>query len=50
MGDFDRCVGALERAYEEHSNIIRFLKTHPLFDPIRNDPRFIELSRRVGLL
>lgn len=49
-GDFDRGVAALERAYEEHSNIIRFLKTHPLFDPIRNDPRFIELSRRVGLL
>jgi TolB-like protein/Tfp pilus assembly protein PilF len=49
MGDFERGIAALERAYEEHSNIIQFLKTHPLFDPIRNDPRFIDLSRRVGL-
>ena len=50
IGDLDRGIAWLERAYEERSNIIRFLKTHPLFDPIRNDPRFIELSRRVGLL
>ena len=50
IGDLDRGMAALERAYQEHSNIIRFVKTHPLFDPIRNDPRFIDLSRRVGLL
>jgi TolB-like protein/Flp pilus assembly protein TadD len=48
-GDHDRALESLERAYQEHSNIIRLLKTHPLFDPIRNDPRFIELARRVGL-
>ncbi len=48
-GDNDRALDALERAYHEHSNIVRFLKTHPLFDPIRSDPRFTALSRRVGL-
>jgi TolB-like protein/tetratricopeptide (TPR) repeat protein len=48
-GDYDRGLDALERAYHEHSNIVRFLKTHPLFDPIRGDPRFTALSQRVGL-
>ena len=48
-GDNDRALDALERAYHEHSNIVRFLKTHPLFDPIRSHPRFTALSRRVGL-
>ena len=33
-GDNERALDALERAYQEHSNIVRFLKTHPLFDPI----------------
>ena len=49
VGDRDRALESLERAYREHSNIILLLKTHPLYDPIRNDPRFVELSRRVGL-
>ena len=48
-GDHERGIEALERAFREHSNIVRFLKTHPLFDPIRDDPRFTALVRRVGL-
>jgi TolB-like protein/Flp pilus assembly protein TadD len=48
-GDNERALDALERAYQEHSNIVRFLKTHPLFDPIRSHPRFTALSQRVGL-
>jgi TolB-like protein/Tfp pilus assembly protein PilF len=48
-GDNDRGLDALERAAQEHSNIVRFLKTHPLFDPVRGHPRFMALSRRVGL-
>ena len=39
----------LERAYEEHSNILQFIETHPHFDFIRDDPRFKDLERRVGL-
>ncbi len=38
----------LEQAYKEKSNILLFLKVHPYFDPIRNDPRFASLLRRVG--
>jgi TolB-like protein/Tfp pilus assembly protein PilF len=48
-GDHDRALDSLERAYQERSNIIQLLKVHPIFDPIRDDPRFVELARRVGL-
>jgi hypothetical protein len=49
IGDRARFFGALERAYREHSNIIQMLKTHPVYDDVRADPRFDELLRRVGL-
>ncbi len=39
----------LEQAYKEQSNMLQFVKVHPYFDPIRNDPRFADLVRRVGL-
>ncbi len=39
----------LEKAYDEKSNILQLLKVHPYFDPVRDDPRFAELVRRVGL-
>jgi pentatricopeptide repeat protein len=49
LGDNERAFYWLEQAYKEQSNILQFLKTHPYFDPIRSDRRFVELVRRVGL-
>jgi pentatricopeptide repeat protein len=49
LGENELAFDRLEQAYKERSNILQFLKTHPYFDPIRGDPRFIELVRRVGL-
>jgi TolB-like protein/Flp pilus assembly protein TadD len=49
LGDKEQTFAWLERAYQEQSNILQFLKVHPFFDPIRGDPRFAELARRVGL-
>jgi hypothetical protein len=37
----------LEQGYKEHSNILHWLKVHPYF--LRDDPRFKDLLRRVGL-
>jgi len=49
LGDHDQTFVWLERAYQEQSNILQFLKVHPFFDPLRGDPRFADLVRRVGL-
>ena len=49
LGDYDQAFAWLERAYQEQSNILLFLKVHPFFDPVRGDPRFADLVRQVGL-
>jgi len=49
LGDYDEAFVWFERAYHEQSNILQFLKVHPFFDPVRNDPRFVDLLHRVGL-
>jgi len=49
LGDYDEAFVWFERAYLEQSNILQFLKVHPFFDPVRNDPRFVDLLHRVGL-
>jgi pentatricopeptide repeat protein len=49
LGDNEEAFVWLEQAYKEQSNILQFVKVHPYFDPIRKDPRFVDLVRRVGL-
>ncbi|PYX88587.1 MAG: hypothetical protein DMG68_08055 [Acidobacteria bacterium] len=49
LGEYDEAFVWFERAYQEKSNILTFLKVHPFFDPVRNDPRFADLLHRVGL-
>ena len=49
LGDYDQAFAWCERAYQEKSNILQWIKVHPFFDPVRNDPRFADLLHRVGL-
>jgi TolB-like protein/DNA-binding winged helix-turn-helix (wHTH) protein/thioredoxin-like negative regulator of GroEL len=49
LGNNEETFAWLERSYAEQSNILQFLKVHPFFDPLRTDPRFADLLRRVGL-
>jgi serine/threonine-protein kinase len=49
LRDYDEAFVWFERAYQEQSNILQFLKVHPFFDPVRQDPRFKDLIRRVKL-
>jgi len=49
MGHREEALGWLEKAYEQHSNAMTILKVDPIYDPVRKDPKFQELLRRVGL-
>jgi adenylate cyclase len=47
VGDFDHAMELLEAAYEKHSGDLLYLGVEPYFDPMRSDPRFQALVRRV---
>jgi TolB-like protein/DNA-binding winged helix-turn-helix (wHTH) protein/Tfp pilus assembly protein PilF len=49
MGNKDEAFVWLEKAYAQHSNAMSSLKVNPIYDPLRGDPRFQDLLRRVGL-
>jgi eukaryotic-like serine/threonine-protein kinase len=49
LGDKDQAFAWLEQAYEEHSTALYFVKVDPIWDPLRSDPRFADLLRRMGL-
>ena len=49
LGDKDQAFRWLNTAYQEHDWLLGDLKTNLLLDPIRSDPRFAELVRKVGL-
>jgi len=40
---------ALDAAFREHSDQLIYLKIDPRLDPLRPDPRFADLIRRVGI-
>jgi TolB-like protein/DNA-binding winged helix-turn-helix (wHTH) protein/Flp pilus assembly protein TadD len=49
LGDKEQTFFWLEKAYEERSYYIAYLNVFPIVDPLRSDPRFKDLLRRVGL-
>jgi tetratricopeptide (TPR) repeat protein len=49
LGDKDRALEFLQRAYEEHYPSMEVLKVEPHFDSLRSDPRFQDLLRRMNL-
>src|SRR6267378_183125 len=49
LEDKDQAFTWLEKAYEERFNRLAYLKVEALWDPLRSDPRFADLLRRVGI-
>ena len=49
LGRKDEAFAWLEKAYQVHDKGLTFLKMDPCVDPLRSDPRFYNLMRRVGL-
>ena len=50
LGEKDQAFELLEKAYDEHEGTLWILKVSPKFDPLRSDPRFTDLLRRMNLL
>ena len=48
LGEVDQAIAWLERAYEAREAVLYSLKANPLADPLRSDPRFQDLLRRIG--
>ena len=49
LGERQLALETLGRACENRDTLLVFLETWPQFDYIRDDPRFQEIERRVGL-
>jgi eukaryotic-like serine/threonine-protein kinase len=49
LGENDRAMEYLEKAYEEHSHWLIYLHMDPSLDGMRDDPRFQQMLGRVGL-
>ena len=49
FGDIDHAFDLLDRAYERRSSELLELRTEPWFDPLRDDPRFDALLKRMEL-
>jgi TolB-like protein/DNA-binding winged helix-turn-helix (wHTH) protein/Tfp pilus assembly protein PilF len=49
LGERDQAFAWLEKALEDRNGSLLALSTAPWFDPLRSDPRFTDLVRRIGL-
>jgi TolB-like protein len=49
LGDKKRALDGLDNAYEARSQWLCLLKISRIFDPLRSEPRFIALLKKVGL-
>jgi len=49
LGEYDRAIEYLEKSYEEHSHWLIYLHIDPSMDGLRDNPRFQDLLKRVGL-
>jgi hypothetical protein len=49
LGEKDKALFWLERAYQGREHDLVFSKVWPMFDSLRSNPRYEYLMRRVGL-
>ncbi|MBK9164798.1 MAG: hypothetical protein IPM21_13000 [Acidobacteria bacterium] len=49
LGEKDRAIIELEKAFEDRDVDVTKMNVHPYFEDIRDDPRFAAIAKRVGL-
>jgi TolB-like protein/Tfp pilus assembly protein PilF len=50
LGEKEKAFEALNASYENHEiTLLQLVKNDPRLDPLRSDPRFADILRRVGL-
>ena len=47
LGDKDQAIEWLKKSYDDRENWMNQLKVDPVMDPLRSDPRFQELMRKI---
>lgn len=47
-GETEPALDWLERAVDERSSLLAYLRVWPMFDNLRSNPRFAEVLRRIG--
>lgn len=47
LGDRDKAIAELENAFNERDYLLPRIKVEPFLDPLRADPRFQELIKRM---
>jgi tetratricopeptide (TPR) repeat protein len=48
-GDADQALACLEQAHEERRGLYAYMRVWPLWDDLRDQPRFTDLLEKVGL-
>ena len=49
FGEKEQALQLLEKAYQNHEYLLLYIGIDPIFDPLRSEPRFADLVRRVEL-
>jgi len=49
LDDKNQAFAWLEKAFAAHSNFLAILRLEPSLDPLKSDPHWLELLRRVGV-
>jgi TolB-like protein/Flp pilus assembly protein TadD len=50
LGDYQMALTHLETACEKREQAVSCIKVHPLYDPLRSEPRFHRMLERIGFL
>ena len=49
LSEIDIAFNCLKESYEQHEEALLSLKVDPKMDPLRSDPRFVELLKKIGV-